>query len=44
MCAGDSCCNPLSLGGFTKRLAEYLPGVYVHSLRIGNNAVEVSKR
>ncbi|XP_059488752.1 palmitoyl-protein thioesterase 1 [Neocloeon triangulifer] len=37
---GDSCCNPISLGGFSKHLEEYLPGVYVHSLRIGNNIIE----
>ncbi|CAB3380702.1 Hypothetical predicted protein [Cloeon dipterum] len=37
---GDSCCNPYSLGYFAKELEEDIPGVYVHSLRIGNNFAE----
>lgn len=34
---GDSCCNPLSMGALKGRLKDELPGVYVHSLMIGNN-------
>lgn len=34
---GDSCCNPLSLGAFKETLEKHIPGVYVHSLRIGDN-------
>ncbi|XP_026480291.1 palmitoyl-protein thioesterase 1-like [Ctenocephalides felis] len=38
---GDSCCFPFSIGGFSKRLQEkLLPGVYIHSIRIGNNEFE----
>jgi len=34
---GDSCCNPASMGSIKTMLEEELPGVYVHSLMIGNN-------
>uniref|UniRef100_A0A6M2DWE0 Palmitoyl-protein thioesterase 1 n=1 Tax=Xenopsylla cheopis TaxID=163159 RepID=A0A6M2DWE0_XENCH len=38
---GDSCCFPFSIGGFSKRLQEkLLPGVYIHSIKIGNNDIE----
>jgi palmitoyl-protein thioesterase len=37
---GDSCCNPLSLGFIAKLLEQTLPGVYVRSVRIGDNAAE----
>uniref|UniRef100_A0A023G3E2 Palmitoyl-protein thioesterase 1 n=1 Tax=Amblyomma triste TaxID=251400 RepID=A0A023G3E2_AMBTT len=37
---GDSCCNPLSLGGFKKFLETSIPGVYVNSLQIGNNMID----
>lgn len=37
---GDSCCFSFSLGSIAKSLNESLPGVYVHSLRIGNNVIE----
>ncbi|KAH6945615.1 hypothetical protein HPB50_009299 [Hyalomma asiaticum] len=36
---GDSCCNPLSLGGFKNFLEQSIPGVYVNSLRIGANMI-----
>uniref|UniRef100_A0A336MSF6 Palmitoyl-protein thioesterase 1 n=1 Tax=Culicoides sonorensis TaxID=179676 RepID=A0A336MSF6_CULSO len=36
---GDSCCFPFSLGGFKKQLEAEIPGVYVHSLKIGGNLV-----
>jgi len=34
---GDTCCNPLSLGRIQKLIETHIPGVYVHSLRIGSN-------
>ncbi|XP_033123697.1 palmitoyl-protein thioesterase 1-like [Anneissia japonica] len=37
---GDSCCNPLSLGNIQKMIEKQVPGIYVHSLRIGNNIEE----
>ncbi|XP_064458509.1 palmitoyl-protein thioesterase 1-like [Ornithodoros turicata] len=33
---GDSCCNPLSLGGFAKFVQEEIPGVHINSLKIGD--------
>ena len=41
---GDSCCNPLSMGAIKGLLEKQLPGVYVSSLRIGNNIVEVCNK
>ena len=41
--SGDSCCNPWSLGSIQKLLEDHLPGVYVHSLMIGNNLAEDTK-
>ncbi|KAJ3001252.1 Palmitoyl-protein thioesterase 1, partial [Thoreauomyces humboldtii] len=32
---GDSCCNPDSMGAIQATLEEELPGVHVHSIRIG---------
>jgi len=37
---GDSCCNPLSMGHIKKTLEEQMPGVYVISLRIGDNVIQ----
>ncbi|KAG8192029.1 hypothetical protein JTE90_025295 [Oedothorax gibbosus] len=37
---GDSCCNPISMGSIKKFLEQSVPGVYVHSLKIGNNVLE----
>ncbi|CAL8294961.1 unnamed protein product [Boreogadus saida] len=37
---GDSCCNPLSMGAIKKMIEDDVPGIYVLSLRIGNNIVE----
>merc|ERR1711962_81546 len=34
---GDSCCNPASMGSIKRMLEDELPGVYVHSLKIGDN-------
>lgn len=34
---GDSCCNPASMGSIKTMLENELPGVYVHSLMVGNN-------
>ncbi|KAJ3609005.1 hypothetical protein NHX12_023533 [Muraenolepis orangiensis] len=37
---GDSCCNPLSLGAFKKMIQDEVPGIYVLSLRIGDNIAQ----
>ncbi|CAL8292474.1 unnamed protein product [Merluccius merluccius] len=37
---GDSCCNPLSLGAISKMIQAQVPGIYVLSLRIGDNVVQ----
>ncbi|CAN7990682.1 unnamed protein product [Ixodes pacificus] len=37
---GDSCCNPLSLGGFTDFVKEQIPGVYINSLKIGDTMIQ----
>ncbi|XP_078037831.1 palmitoyl-protein thioesterase 1 [Augochlora pura] len=37
---GDSCCFSFSLGSIKKLIEDTLPGVYVYSIRIGNNVVE----
>ncbi|PRD21593.1 UNVERIFIED_CONTAM: Ppt1 [Trichonephila clavipes] len=34
---GDSCCNPMSIGGIQKFFEDNIPGVHVHSLEIGKN-------
>ncbi len=42
--AGDSCCNPLSMGRIKKLIENQKPGIYVRSLEIGNGIVEVGIR
>ncbi|TGZ53549.1 palmitoyl-protein thioesterase 1 [Temnothorax longispinosus] len=37
---GDSCCFSFSLGKIQRILEAEIPGVYVHSIRIGNNEIE----
>lgn len=37
---GDSCCNPLSLGGLINKVESDVPGIYVKSIRIGKNIEE----
>lgn len=37
---GDSCCFSFSLGKIQEILQNELPGVYVNSIRIGNNVIE----
>ncbi|KAM3934194.1 palmitoyl-protein thioesterase 1 [Leptodactylus fuscus] len=37
---GDSCCNPLSMGAIKKMVEQKIPGIYVLSLKVGNNIVE----
>ena len=39
--SGDSCCNPLSMGSIKSLIEKEIPGVYVRSLEIGSNVVEV---
>jgi palmitoyl-protein thioesterase len=34
---GDTCCNPLSLGRIQKIIEQALPGIHVHSLKIGDS-------
>ena len=37
---GDSCCNPLSIGRIKDLINDVTPGIYIHSLRFGNNIFE----
>ncbi|KAL6265138.1 hypothetical protein P5V15_005228 [Pogonomyrmex californicus] len=37
---GDSCCFSFSLGKIQQILQDEIPGIYVHSIRIGNNEIE----
>ncbi|XP_072273743.1 palmitoyl-protein thioesterase 1 [Pyxicephalus adspersus] len=37
---GDSCCNPLSMGSIKKMVEQQIPGIYVLSLKIGDNIVQ----
>lgn len=39
---GDSCCNPLSMGSIKKMVEEEISGIYVLSLMIGKDVVQVS--
>merc|ERR1712150_307529 len=34
---GDSCCNPLSMGRIKRQIETARPGIYVHSIEIGDN-------
>lgn len=36
---GDSCCNPLTMGGFIRLIQKSLPGTHVHSIKIGKNII-----
>ena len=38
--AGDTCCDPLSLGRIMKLIEQEIPGIYIHSIQIGNNFEE----
>ncbi|KAL1933323.1 hypothetical protein VTP01DRAFT_7413 [Rhizomucor pusillus] len=40
---GDDCCNPESMGRVVKLLQDRLPGVFVHSLRIGEDTEQDHK-
>ena len=42
--AGDSCCNPLSMGSIKSLFEKEVKGVYVKSLEIGSSIVEVGDR
>ncbi|KAI8073941.1 palmitoyl-protein thioesterase 1 [Gongronella butleri] len=35
---GDDCCNPDSMGAITELIQEHIPGVFVHSVQIGESA------
>ena len=37
---GDSCCNPFSIGRIMKGIETMAPGIYIHSLKIGDNMIE----
>lgn len=39
---GDNCCNPFSMGAIKKMIEEEIPGIYVISLMIGKNVIEVN--
>ncbi|KAI8088946.1 Alpha/Beta hydrolase protein [Halteromyces radiatus] len=34
---GDDCCNPKSMGGITELIQAHLPGVFVHSVKLGDS-------
>lgn len=40
---GDTCCNPLSMGYIKKIVESKIPGIYVVSLKIGSNLIQVMK-
>jgi hypothetical protein len=40
---GDTCCNPESIGKVIEVITEALPGVYVHSIMLGNQESEDKK-
>lgn len=37
---GDSCCFPFSMGSIIKLVEQHAPGIYVHSIEIGNTLEE----
>ncbi|KAK1126130.1 hypothetical protein K0M31_004771 [Melipona bicolor] len=37
---GDSCCFSFSLGAIKKLIENTIPGIYVYSIRLGNNEIE----
>lgn len=39
--SGDSCCFSFSLGAIKNIIEEEIPGIYVKSVKIGNNVIEV---
>lgn len=39
---GDSCCNPLSMGAIKKMIEGEIPGIYVLSLMIGKDVIQVN--
>jgi len=39
---GDSCCNPQSMGYIKKIVEKKIPGIYVLSLKIGSNLIQVT--
>lgn len=39
--SGDSCCFSFSLGGIKKLIENRIPNIYVYSIRLGNNEIEV---
>lgn len=41
---GDSCCNPQSMGYIKKIVQNKIPGIYVLSLKIGSNLIQVTAR
>ncbi|KAI8047582.1 Alpha/Beta hydrolase protein [Gilbertella persicaria] len=40
---GDDCCNPDSMGRITELIQRRIPGIFVHSIRIGDNVDEDHK-
>ena len=39
--AGDNCCSSFGAGAFKLNIEKLLPGIYVKSLKFGNNLQEV---
>ncbi len=42
MDTGDTCCSPGSMGRIMRLIEDEYPGIYIHSLQIGDNFIEVS--
>ncbi|CAD6197319.1 unnamed protein product [Caenorhabditis auriculariae] len=41
---GDCCCNPMSMGSMIRLLEEQIPGIHVHSLKLGENIASDTER
>ncbi len=37
---GDTCCNPISIGSIMNLIKSKVPGIYIHSIEIGNTFIE----
>jgi palmitoyl-protein thioesterase len=37
---GDTCCNPASMGSIKNIIEQTVPGIYVHSLKIGSSFID----
>ncbi len=37
---GDTCCNPISIGSIMNMIKGKVPGIYIHSIKIGDSFIE----